>query len=162
MITILQAFPDPDALLALEPEELGEQIVLAKLKQNPDDTIHPSSVMSGFYNSGGYPHESRDAVERAILEAWSWLESENLLVLPSTSGGSNDWRQLSRRARRLDGQKKFADYRASKLLPHSMLHPAVRDRVRGAFLRGEYDTAVFHAMKEVEISSVAQAVSAQS
>ena len=38
------------------------------------------------------------------------------------------------------------------LLPKGLLHPLVIEKVYAAFLRGEYDTAVFQAFREVEIA----------
>lgn len=38
------------------------------------------------------------------------------------------------------------------MLPKGQLHPVISARVYPAFLRGEYDTAVFQAFREVEIA----------
>jgi uncharacterized protein (TIGR02391 family) len=45
-----------------------------------------------------------------------------------------------------------AAYRKASLLPFPELHPTILSRVYPLFLRGDYDTAVFQAFKEVEIS----------
>ena len=45
----------------------------------------------------------------------------------------------------------FAAYRHASLLPKGNLHELVAAKVYPAFLRGEYDTAVFQAFREVEI-----------
>jgi uncharacterized protein (TIGR02391 family) len=38
------------------------------------------------------------------------------------------------------------------LLPRGRLHPAIASRVYPAFLRGDYDTAVFQSFREIEVS----------
>jgi uncharacterized protein (TIGR02391 family) len=45
-----------------------------------------------------------------------------------------------------------AAYRKANLLPKALLHPAIATKTHAAFLRGEYDTAVFQAFREVEIA----------
>jgi uncharacterized protein (TIGR02391 family) len=40
----------------------------------------------------------------------------------------------------------------NQLLPQKLLHPVIAQKVWSLFLRGEYDTAVFQAFKEVEIA----------
>ncbi len=42
-------------------------------------------------------------------------------------------------------------YRQVNLLPHHQLHPRIVQKVWASFLRGDYDTAVFQAFKEVEV-----------
>jgi uncharacterized protein (TIGR02391 family) len=46
----------------------------------------------------------------------------------------------------------FATYRKAGLLPIGQLHPHIAARVYPAFMRGEYDTAVFQAFREVEVA----------
>jgi uncharacterized protein (TIGR02391 family) len=70
---------------------------------------------------------------------------------PDTNGASG-WRLLSRRARKIETEAEFADYKIARLLPKEILHPRMADRVWGAFVRGEYDGAVFQAMKAVEVA----------
>ena len=52
----------------------------------------------------------------------------------------------------METEKDFADYRVARLLPKETLHPRIADVVWGAFIRGEFDGAAFHAMKAVEVS----------
>jgi uncharacterized protein (TIGR02391 family) len=50
----------------------------------------------------------------------------------------------------LKGRQDVEAYRKSNILPKESLHPIIADRVWPAFVRGEYETAVFQAFKEVE------------
>ena len=43
-------------------------------------------------------------------------------------------------------------YRRAGLLPRQLLHPAIAGKVVALFIRGDYDTAVFQAFKEVEVA----------
>jgi len=80
------------------------------------------------------------------MEAWAWLHSEGLLV------PDDNWFFLSRRAQRLKSRKDFEDFRKAHLLPKGQLHPLIATRVYPPFLRGEYDTAIFQAFREVEVA----------
>ena len=41
-------------------------------------------------------------------------------------------------------------YRNASVLPKNLLHPSIVLKVSAAFLRGEYDTAMFQAVHEVK------------
>jgi len=63
------------------------------------------------------------------------------------------WYQLSRRALAFENQTDFARFAVGRtLLPRETLHSRIADLVWFAFMRGEFDGAVFHAMKAVEVS----------
>jgi hypothetical protein len=46
----------------------------------------------------------------------------------------------------------FASYTVARALPKDGLHPRLAATVWLAFMRGDYDVAVFQAMKAVEVS----------
>jgi len=96
------------------------------------------------------PPDVRIAVEQSITEAWAWLRAQGLLVPFSTSTG--DWEVLSRRARSFEVEGDFASFATARLLPRDILHPRLKDRVWLAFMRGDFDSAVFYSMKAVEVS----------
>jgi len=90
-------------------------------------------------------------VSRALMEAWNWLEGEGLLVRDATNPhGVSVF--LSRRAQRLKTREDFDAYRKASLLPKDRLHELIATKVFPAFLRGDYDTAVFQAFREVEVA----------
>jgi uncharacterized protein (TIGR02391 family) len=99
----------------------------------------------------GYPDERRFEVRLALTEAWSWLEAQGLIV-PDPNSGQAGFKQLSRRARKFESKADLANFRATRLLPKEILHPAMADRVWGAFVRGEFDMAAFQAMRAVEVA----------
>ncbi len=52
----------------------------------------------------------------------------------------------------LTTREEFKSYRHAALLPKNVLHPQIVQKVYPAFLRGEYDTAIFQAFREVEVA----------
>jgi hypothetical protein len=52
----------------------------------------------------------------------------------------------------MESAAQFAEFRIARLLPKEILHNKIADRVWGDFMRGEYDSAAFQAMKGVEVA----------
>lgn len=147
--------PNADDLLALEVEEVAG-ILLTYLNSVGDDSgdsvvqrglISQNNFFGALDRSPIYPVRQTE-VKNVLMEAWSWLQGEGFLVRHP----HHDWFMLSRRAKRLQSREDFAAYRKANLLPKGQLHPLVATKVYPAFLRGEYDTAVFQAFREVEIA----------
>ena len=108
-------------------------------------------VAKPFPHSPGYNDRRTEEISLAITEAWNWLEVQGLLVPASGINGSNGFRLFSRRARKmasLDAVKVFA---RSRRIEKDRLHPRIAHTVWSAYMRGEYDVAVFQAMKAVEV-----------
>lgn len=159
MIELSRAIPDPDFLLSLEPEELGAKLLFLLRQRNFDRGMFSLGGLIGeLWNrfplpgeQPPYPRNRSDDIEAALSEAWSWLEAQGLIV-PAGQNGPNGWRVLSRRAKRFENEAEFASYTVARALPKATLHPRLADRVWLAFMRGEFDVAVFQAMKAVEVS----------
>ena len=84
---LVDLIPDADALLALEPDELGLRLlpVLATWRQ-PGAQLQPSQFIPSIVGSannpdyrGQYPSNRRAEIEQALREAWAWLEGQALL-----------------------------------------------------------------------------------
>lgn len=140
-------FPDIDALLGLEPEELGG-IVLAYLSKADRSEMHPNNFASS-HAVVKYPRAQQNEARRALVEAWMWLQREGFLALDPDQNG---WCYVTRRGMRATNPDYFAAHRAANLLPRGALHAAIAEQVWGSFLRGDYDTAVFQAFKALEIA----------
>jgi uncharacterized protein (TIGR02391 family) len=67
-------------------------------------------------------------------------------------GSRGDWFFITRRGRRVNKSSDLEAYRKANLLPRQLLHPVIAQKVWSAFIRGEYDTAVFQAFKEIEVA----------
>ena len=58
---------------------------------------------------------------------------------------------ITRRGKQLAESQDTSAYKRSEFLPKEFLHPVVVQKVWSAFIRGDYDTAVFQAFKQVEV-----------
>jgi uncharacterized protein (TIGR02391 family) len=85
-----------------------------------------------------------------LTEAWGWLERE-VLIAPRP-GDTANWVFVTRRGKVLANREGLNSYRHAALLSKDLLHPLILQKVYSAFLRGEYDTAIFQAFREVEVA----------
>jgi uncharacterized protein (TIGR02391 family) len=148
VIGIPDLIPNPEDLLCLEAEELAG-VLLVHLNSG-GGALHHYNFFNSLRNYPLYPTHN-EQVNQALMEAWDWLTSEGFLARradDSTRGSVF----ITRRGQRLKTREDFAAYRKAGLFPKGQLHPMIASRVYPAFLRGEYDTAVFQAFREVEVS----------
>src|SRR3972149_9056760 len=148
-----EVIPDPDAALSLAPEELaGELIKLlnSMTDQEQNAKLNPS-IISIEFATEGYPSNYRESISRAVMEAWVWLEREGLLAR-RPSDFSLNYYFITRRGMRMAATPDLLAYRQASLLPVASLHPVIAQKVSSAFLRGEYETAIFQAYKELEVA----------
>jgi uncharacterized protein (TIGR02391 family) len=117
---------------------------------NLSGELWPQSMYPGLQTP--YPVNRREDVEIALAESWAWLESQGLIVPAPDTNGRNGWRILSRRALRFASEAEFVRYSVARFLHKDALHRRMADKVWMAFMRGEFDVAVFQAMKAVEVS----------
>jgi uncharacterized protein (TIGR02391 family) len=161
MFDLPKTIPDVEVLLAMQPEELASRLLFLIQKRIRIDGAgwmpHLGNIDTEPFarRSDGvapYDHARRDEVHLALAEAWAWLEAQGLLVPAPGSNGSNGFRLLSRRARAFTNTRDFTDFAVARRLPKEALHSRISDTVWQAFMRGEYDVAVFQAMKAVEVA----------
>jgi len=148
--SICDLLPDPETLLALEPEELAGFVLqfLNSLGENSGTLNRYNFAMPSTY--GRYGSEYHERVGRALMEAWVWLEREGLLApRPNTTG---DFVFVTRRGREIKVPADLTTMRKANLLPRAILHPRIATKVVAPFIRGDYDTAIFEAMREVEVA----------
>ena len=62
------------------------------------------------------------------------------------------WYLLSRRGETLKTRADVEAFQKGRNLPRDLLQPALDRKVRHLFLRGDHDTAVFQAFKDVEVA----------
>lgn len=154
MATLQDLFPDAGKMLALEPEELAGYVLehlhaMAKsaMPEPPNRHDFVLSVTRSYHVDLRTPHPRDDEIGRSLLEAWSCLERDGLL-LPR----EDNWYFITRRGERLETHTDVDEFRKRSMLPSDLLHPVVAQRTRAAFLRGDYETAIFQAFKEVEVA----------
>lgn len=141
-------FPDPQTIFELEPEELAAKILFYLHNDRENQHTFQNLVM---------PPERRDLwaqnqeIERYVIEGWSWLEAQGLLIPVPGINGTNGFRFLSRKAHAMENEQNFQEFLHASKLPKETLHQRIRQRVWSAFVRGEFDTAIFQALKAVEV-----------
>jgi len=149
-----ETIPDLDALLVMEPEELGAHMLFLLKDAYPQRHFHPGNMMGELYQGHGpaYPRDREEEVYAAVQEAWAWLQAQGLILPAPGTNGQHGWMIVARRARRFANKTEFQRFEVARRLPKDALHPALGNKVWAAFMRGEFDVAVFQAMKAVEVS----------
>jgi uncharacterized protein (TIGR02391 family) len=158
MRDLAKEIPDTNQLLALEPEELAAKLlfVLRRRLEQPNMrhiNLHNAlnEVIGNFGNDAPYPIDRAEEVKIAISEAWLYLVAQGMIIPAIDGNGVNGFSILSRRAKAFENEAAFAQQKVARLLPKEILHERFADRVWSSFIRGEYDAAVFQAMKAVEV-----------
>jgi uncharacterized protein (TIGR02391 family) len=157
-----RAIPDVEVFLSLEPEEVASKILFLirdRLARGggTNGMVHPASFANELWTHEtrgrqDYPHGRKSEIDLALAEAVAWLKAQGLLLPASDTNGNNGWHVLGRRAYRFENEQEFADYAAARLLPRELLHARIANAAWVSFMRGAYPTAVFEAMREVEIA----------
>ena len=146
-----------DVLLALEPEELAAKLLfLIRNRSDLGGRYHAGNLENELWHDvpgqPSYPRGRQTEISLAMAEALAWLEAQGLAVPDTGLNGSNGWRRLSRRALKLANAADFTQYAVARRLPRKSLHAKLAQSVWLAFMRGEFDVAVFQAMKAVEVA----------
>lgn len=151
MPSISKIFPAVDKALQMEPEELAVPLLecLCQFEETKSSGMLNRYNFTLQSNLHEYAQGNYDAIAKAITEAWVWLEKEGLIA--PAPGQTGDWVFITRRGRKFRETADVRKYRDASLLPHKTLDPKLASKVSPAFLRGDYDTAIFEAFKEVEV-----------
>jgi uncharacterized protein (TIGR02391 family) len=146
--------PPPEQAIALPVPELAVRL-LSHLVAAEDANPHTPGLLHpyGVSLNGHWPHHAvgqhAEAFLRAIAEAWAWLEANALVA--RKPGHTEPWSFVTRAGRMLVAERDgLARLRAEQRLGLD-LHPRIAGTVQAQFLLGDYEIAVFAAMKEVEI-----------
>jgi uncharacterized protein (TIGR02391 family) len=151
MATLSDLIPDPSSVLALEPEELAGVVLELLISSGPNEPsrLHPSSFTHP-QTIGSYPEGQRQEIEYLLMEGWHWLVQEGLVA--TRPGDTHGWHFITRRGKKIKNRQGLTAYRNEVILPRRLLHPVILQACWSAFLRGDYDTAVFQAFKELEVA----------
>jgi hypothetical protein len=151
-IALHSLIPDADILLSQEPEELAMVLLecLHNLPPNEKRLLNPANIFSSD-NLKEYDRTRHNAIRKVLMEAWSSLVRNEFLA-PDAEEGSRGWYFITRKGERIRTSTEFEAFRKANLLPKSLLHSILQLKVWPDFARGEYDTAVFKAFKEVEVA----------
>lgn len=135
--TMMRNFPPEAELLQMAPEDLGMHLLKYLTR------AYAATNKFNFLQivSGGQ-------VQFRFMEAWSWLVREGFLALaPNDMNGQNHF--VTRAGEAVAQLDDVDAWRKASLLPDHF-DPALARYVKPLFSRGDYDTAVFRAFKEVE------------
>lgn len=147
-ITLISLFPDPEPVLQLTPKEVA-WIILEIVKSWDANQLHQNMNHHNFSSTEVAAYSRlRQEVANVLAEGWAWLVRECLFV---PRPGAFNQMMLSRKAKELGSRKQLETHRRANLLS-GMLHPSIEQESKAAFLRGEYETAIFNAFKEVEVA----------
>jgi uncharacterized protein (TIGR02391 family) len=156
MVELSTSIPSLEVLQGLTVEQTAGKILETWLRDDRDGLLHESKFINSVAPKHthlakvGYPHsrQTRAVVEKAIFEAWAWLEGQALIVKGDTINPT--YRVLSRRAREFADSDAFLPWEETRFLRRENLThlPAV---VWHRFAQGELTDAVQKAMKHVEI-----------
>lgn len=150
MHPLKEAFPDPEVLLSLSPEELAGALLPILKAHGP---LSGYEFVNGLHQTQEvYPRAYIERVGKAIMEAWSWMIAAGLLATHPRQMPGHDIMFLTRRALAITDQTAFEAFREASVLPRELLHPVIAERAWPNFIRGDHDTAVFQAFKHVEVA----------
>ena len=147
------AFPPPDELLQLEPEEVASFLLdyLCEIQERnprqPQINRYNFTLDTNIYQ---YTRERKDEIAKIIMEAWCWLEKEGMLA-PRPGEAMSDWRYVTGKGLKYRKKVDLETYKKGLLLNKETLDSRLFENVYSLFIRGDYDTAVFRAYKEVEM-----------
>jgi uncharacterized protein (TIGR02391 family) len=148
-VQLVDLIPEAEAVLALEPDELGLHMLPVLAHWPSYDRLELRNFLAAV---GHYPAVYHSELNDALREAWAWLEGAALLIQDSRYENLRTARKLSRRAQRLAREPDPRRTLSARKIPKDVLHPSIREDVWALYHRGKYDTAVFEAMKAVEVA----------
>jgi len=97
---IYDIIPDPEALLALEPEELAG--VVLEYLNSVDEKVSGDLNRYNFslyHTVKEFPEQYRNRISQALMEGWVWLEREGLIA--PKPGSQGEWVFITRRGRQI-------------------------------------------------------------
>jgi len=151
MASLLQMFGQPADLIDLEAEELAA-ILLPWLPTESRAAFTLTGLIHDLYPAagGGFAAHTKREVTVALAEAIDWLIARGLVMHDPEQ--SSSWMHLTRLGQRVRVGDAFKAFRKGQVLPAVLLQSALYSKIRHLFLRGDHDTAVFQAFKEIEVA----------
>lgn len=145
--------PDAETLLALEIPETALVLLQHLASGNEGSSPLRPAHIGNFFNlasspANAYPEKFREAIREQLIMAWQWLLRENLLI--PAPGNTQGWVCVSSRGHKAVEREEFDKYRHAALLPQGVLHPSMSATAFSAFIRGEYDIAIFASFRALE------------
>lgn len=152
MRDLREIFPDASVLLALAPEELAGPVLEVSHVAKQNGCFQIGDFTYPLFRAAGqtWPSASETQVELAITEALIWLLTAGFIIPdPRQQAGLYTHSRLGLEKK---DRADVESYRKARLLPRDLLQPLLIHKAWNLYARGDYDTAVFQAYKEVEVA----------
>ncbi len=144
----LDFLPPSDTASMLEPEEMAQHLIKCLSHLDKGRNIQTLNLHNFIIRLEDSDYRDEELLKK-ITEAWIWLEREGMLA--PRPGHDRPWVYVTERGYRLANETDSTVYTRSNIIPKESLDPILANKVHHLFIRGDYDTAVFQAFKEVEI-----------
>jgi len=156
MAHLTEIFPDADLLVQLSAEDLAPVVLTLARDNLQNGIVHPQVIFQQVHGPNndptkGYPQNKKQAAENSLNQAWHWLQRNGLVIPQAGINGNNGWHVIVPQGMKIAAEGNFESFKQAANFPKSLLHPAIADRVWLCLARGEYDTAVFEALRCIEI-----------
>ena len=146
-MSVASHIPPAREALALPLDELAMR-VLQHFAAGGQVNRHNLTNLNAWPTHGAGPE--LEQMMRALAEAYDWLDRHGLVARDPASGGS-EWGFVTRLGQQVLAERRgLAALRAGRRLEVD-LHPAIEQTARRQFLLGEYELAVFAALRQVEV-----------
>jgi uncharacterized protein (TIGR02391 family) len=133
----MRNYPPQEQILAMEPEDLGRHMLQHMLRGGETHRFNFMQMVVG------------GQIAERFMEAWGWLEREGFIAhRPNDMNGQSFF--VTRAGQRVAAATDISAWKKESMFPDG-LDPIIMASVKPMFVRGEYDTAVFRAFKEVEV-----------
>ena len=139
---MIASLPAPEKAIELQSEELALFVLRYLARQ---ERLNLNNFLLSLRE---YAPTQKEEVSEAFTEAWIWLERE-LMLAPLR--GNRDWLYITKRGKTLLEHSELEAYLRADLLQAMVLAPVLARKVRPTYMRGDYDTVIFQAFKEVEV-----------
>ena len=115
-----------------------------------DGTLNQSGFLFLFSRTESIRQSETTTGQAGVHRGMGVVQREGLLARWPDSHAAHLF-VITRRGRGIRTRGDAETYKRAKLLPDDSLYPILARKVAPQFLRGNYDTAVFQAFKEVEV-----------
>jgi uncharacterized protein (TIGR02391 family) len=145
-----ELLPPPETLLTMQPEEIAG-FLLEYLHELPqaDHMMHLRNVTGDLGPFRTYARQHYQEAAQAVAEAWAWLLREGMIA--QRPNADHGFAFVTRRGKTFRTRGQLEAYRRASVLQDDLLDGSLAQKVVPVFRRGDYDTAVFTAFKEVEV-----------
>lgn len=128
------------------------ELAIAILKQlaAQDQISLYNELTSVEGNLGAGP--DRQLILNKLSDAFAWIQSRGLVGPIPGGGAGSTWQRLTTEGRELAESSHAIERSWATDRLAGVLDPALEDKIRPLFSIGDYETACFAAMKEVEIA----------